>query len=105
MWWVICWPLSLLDLIVSLQENAMEEDSEDVKVLEQADSALQESLQSENVPGEMEGEQTWPTEEEMEEAEGQLTGGLTDFLMSMKHFYSSNTTITDIVIHVLAKFM
>lgn len=52
----------------------MEEDSEDVRVLEQADPALQESLQSENVPGEMEGEQTWPTEEEMEEAEGQLGG-------------------------------
>lgn len=69
----------------------MEEDSEDVRVLEQADPALQESLQSENVPGEMEGEQTWPTEEEMEEAEGQLTGGLTDFLMSIRHFYSSNT--------------
>lgn len=62
------------DLIVFLQENAMEEDSEDVRVLEQADPALQESLQSENVPGEMEGEQTWPTEEEMEEAEGQLGG-------------------------------
>lgn len=74
----------------------MEEDSEDVRVLEQADPALQESLQSENVPGEMEGEQTWPTEEEMEEAEGQLTGGLTDFLMYMKHLYSSNTTNTDL---------
>lgn len=53
----------------------MEEETEDVRVLEQADPALQESLQSENVPGEMEGEQTWPTEEEMEEAEGQLNGG------------------------------
>nr|XP_034305937.1 pre-rRNA-processing protein TSR1 homolog isoform X2 [Crassostrea gigas] len=55
-----------------VSENAMEEDSEDVRVLEQADPALQESLQSENVPGEMEGEQTWPTEEEMEEAEAAL---------------------------------
>lgn len=73
----------------------MEEDSEDVRVLEQADPALQESLQSENVPGEMEGEQTWPTEEEMEEAEGQLMGGLTDFLMSIRHFYSSNTMNKD----------
>lgn len=49
----------------------MEEDSGEVRVLEKADASRQESLQSENIPGEMEGEQTWPTEEEMEEAEGQ----------------------------------
>ncbi|XP_056000532.1 pre-rRNA-processing protein TSR1 homolog isoform X2 [Ostrea edulis] len=51
------------------KENAMEEDSGEVRVLEKADASRQESLQSENIPGEMEGEQTWPTEEEMEEAE------------------------------------
>ena len=50
----------------------MEDDSGEVRVLEHADPRHQESLQSENIPGEMEGEQTWPTEEEMEEAEGQF---------------------------------
>ena len=50
----------------------MEDDSGEVRVLEHADPRHQESLQSENIPGEMEGEQTWPTEEEIEEAEGQL---------------------------------
>nr|XP_022302874.1 pre-rRNA-processing protein TSR1 homolog isoform X1 [Crassostrea virginica] len=51
------------------KENQMEDDSGEVRVLEHADPRHQESLQSENIPGEMEGEQTWPTEEEMEEAE------------------------------------
>jgi pre-rRNA-processing protein TSR1 len=49
----------------------MEEDLVDVRVLEKADASRQESLQSENIPDEMDGEQTWPTEEELEEAEGQ----------------------------------
>ncbi|XP_069674603.1 pre-rRNA-processing protein TSR1 homolog isoform X2 [Periplaneta americana] len=42
---------------------------EDVKILETADPAKQVSLQSENIPDPMEGEQTWPTEEELAEAE------------------------------------
>ncbi|KAM9321008.1 pre-rRNA-processing protein TSR1 homolog [Gastrophryne carolinensis] len=42
---------------------------EDVKVLMKADPAAQASLQSEVVPDPMEGEQTWPTEEELQEAE------------------------------------
>uniref|UniRef100_F7FZN4 Pre-rRNA-processing protein TSR1 homolog n=1 Tax=Monodelphis domestica TaxID=13616 RepID=F7FZN4_MONDO len=41
---------------------------EDLKVLVRADPARQESLQSEVVPDPMEGEQTWPTEEELNEA-------------------------------------
>lgn len=41
-----------------------------VKVLEKASPSLQTSLQSENIPDDMDGEQTWPTEEELEEAEG-----------------------------------
>ncbi|XP_056414698.1 pre-rRNA-processing protein TSR1 homolog isoform X2 [Hyla sarda] len=45
---------------------------EDVKVLMKADPSLQESLQSEVVPDPMEGEQTWPTEEELKEAEDSL---------------------------------
>ncbi|XP_044139831.1 pre-rRNA-processing protein TSR1 homolog [Bufo gargarizans] len=45
---------------------------EDVKVLMKADPSVQESLQSEVVPDPMEGEQTWPTEEELKEAEDSL---------------------------------
>ncbi|XP_023230293.1 pre-rRNA-processing protein TSR1 homolog [Centruroides sculpturatus] len=44
-------------------------DSEDVEVLEKADASKQESLDSENVLDPMEGEQTWPTEEEIAEVE------------------------------------
>ena len=43
---------------------------EDIKVLCRADPAKQESLQAEVIPDPMEGEQTWPTEEELAEAEG-----------------------------------
>jgi len=42
---------------------------EDIKVLEVADPVTQESLVSEVVPDPMEGEQTWPLEEELREAE------------------------------------
>ncbi|XP_075710270.1 pre-rRNA-processing protein TSR1 homolog [Rhinoderma darwinii] len=42
---------------------------EDVKLLMKAEPSVQESLQSEVVPDPMEGEQTWPTEEELKEAE------------------------------------
>ncbi|XP_012405318.1 pre-rRNA-processing protein TSR1 homolog isoform X2 [Sarcophilus harrisii] len=45
---------------------------EDIKVLVKADPARQESLQSEVVPDPMEGEQTWPTEEELNEAKALL---------------------------------
>ncbi|KDR22360.1 pre-rRNA-processing protein TSR1 homolog [Zootermopsis nevadensis] len=44
---------------------------EDERVLEIADPVIQESLQTENIPDPMEGEQTWPTEEELAEAEEQ----------------------------------
>lgn len=50
--------------------NGTDEMEEDVKVLMKADPNKQESLQSEVVPDPMEGEQTWPTEEELQEAEG-----------------------------------
>ena len=33
---------------------------------------IQESLQSEVIPDPMEGEQTWPTDDELKEAEGAL---------------------------------
>ncbi|NWZ82026.1 TSR1 protein, partial [Poecile atricapillus] len=52
--------------------NGAEEMEEDVKVLMKADPSKQESLQSEVVPDPMEGEQTWPTEEELQEAEDSL---------------------------------
>lgn len=42
---------------------------EDVKVLQAANPAVQESLQSEVIPDPMEGEQTWPTDNELKEAE------------------------------------
>ena len=43
---------------------------EDMKLLARADPAFQESLQSEVEPDPMEGEQTWPTDEELRQAEG-----------------------------------
>lgn len=49
--------------------NGTDEMEEDVKILMKADASKQESLQSEVVPDPMEGEQTWPTEEELQEAE------------------------------------
>ncbi|NXG52133.1 TSR1 protein, partial [Psilopogon haemacephalus] len=52
--------------------NGTDEMEEDIKVLMKADSKKQESLQSEVVPDPMEGEQTWPTEEELQEAEASL---------------------------------
>lgn len=48
---------------------------EDVKVLARADPALQQSLQSEVEPDAMDGEQTWPTEEELRQAEGWFIRG------------------------------
>ena len=51
-------------------EDAPEQMDEDVRLLEKADPSKQESLQSEVVPDPMEGEQTWPTEEELAEAQG-----------------------------------
>ena len=45
---------------------------EDLKVLARADPILRQSLQSEVVPDAMDGEQTWPTDEELRQAEGKL---------------------------------
>ncbi|XP_004706929.1 pre-rRNA-processing protein TSR1 homolog isoform X2 [Echinops telfairi] len=50
--------------------DAVVEMEEDLKVLMKADPDRQESLQSEVIPDPMEGEQTWPTEEELSEANG-----------------------------------
>ena len=44
-----------------------------VRVLDVADPKKQETLQAENEPDPMEGEQTWPTEEELAQAEGTYT--------------------------------
>ncbi|XP_015356474.1 pre-rRNA-processing protein TSR1 homolog isoform X1 [Marmota marmota marmota] len=48
---------------------------EDLKVLMKADPDRQESLQTEVIPDPMEGEQTWPTEEELSEAKDYLKEG------------------------------
>ncbi|XP_017507080.3 pre-rRNA-processing protein TSR1 homolog isoform X1 [Manis javanica] len=48
--------------------DAVAEMEEDLKVLVKADPDRQESLQREVIPDPMEGEQTWPTEEELSEA-------------------------------------
>ncbi|ESO91202.1 hypothetical protein LOTGIDRAFT_105531 [Lottia gigantea] len=45
----------------------VEMNSEEVKVLDKVDPKLQENLETEVVPDPMEGEQTWPTEEELAE--------------------------------------
>ncbi|XP_078404437.1 pre-rRNA-processing protein TSR1 homolog [Cetorhinus maximus] len=55
-------------------EDPCAEMEEDLKVLMKADSRKQESLESEVVPDPMEGEQTWPTDEELQEAEDALKG-------------------------------
>ncbi|TFK00372.1 matrix metalloproteinase-17-like [Platysternon megacephalum] len=52
--------------------NGAVEMEEVIKVLMKADPRRQESLQSEVIPDPMEGEQTWPTEEELKEAEESL---------------------------------
>ncbi|KAL2765572.1 pre-rRNA-processing protein TSR1-like protein, partial [Daubentonia madagascariensis] len=48
--------------------DAVADMEEDLKVLMKADPDRQESLQTEAIPDPMEGEQTWPTEEELSEA-------------------------------------
>ncbi|KAM8818237.1 pre-rRNA-processing protein TSR1 homolog [Rhynchonycteris naso] len=54
--------------------DAVADMEEDVKVLMKADPGRQESLQTEVIPDPMEGEQTWPTEEELSEANDFLKG-------------------------------
>ena len=51
-----------------LQDDDTTAMDEDIKVLHKADPAFQETLISEVIPDPMEGEQTWPTEEELREA-------------------------------------
>lgn len=76
--WTDCWleldVFTAGDSALALQDdsvNGTDEMEEDVKVLMKADPNKQASLQSEVVPDPMEGEQTWPTEEELQEAEGE----------------------------------
>ncbi|KAH9632523.1 hypothetical protein HF086_004538 [Spodoptera exigua] len=49
-------------------DDTMEAEVTKVSVLQVADPAKQESLVSENVPNPMDAEQTWPTEEEIEQS-------------------------------------
>ncbi|KAM8976369.1 pre-rRNA-processing protein TSR1 homolog [Pelodytes ibericus] len=64
-----------MDMEDNHADNGSEMD-EDVKVLMKADVSAQESLQSEVIPDPMDGEQTWPTEEELKEAEDSLRGNV-----------------------------
>lgn len=50
------------------KSDAMDAELTKVSVLHVADPAKQESLQSENIPDPMDAEQTWPTDEEIKEA-------------------------------------
>ena len=61
-------------LITGRRENTdanMEESGE--RLLEKADPAKQESLVTENIPDPLDAEQTWPTAEEMAEAEDKMS--------------------------------
>ncbi|NP_001088282.1 pre-rRNA-processing protein TSR1 homolog [Xenopus laevis] len=62
------------DMEMSDEPATGSEMEQDIKVLMKADPSAQESLQCEVVPDPMEGEQTWPTEEELKEAEDALKG-------------------------------
>jgi len=53
---------------IKLRKARGDEDMEEVKVVDKADNDRQE-LDTENIPDCMEGEQTWPTEEELQAAE------------------------------------
>ena len=73
---------------------------EDMKLLARADPAFQESLQSEVEPDPMEGEQTWPTDEELRQAEGltpkhSITILDSTCFQSSIHSRESNTTPQD----------
>ncbi|XP_004857212.1 pre-rRNA-processing protein TSR1 homolog isoform X2 [Heterocephalus glaber] len=52
--------------------EAVADMEEDLKVLMKADPSRQESLQTEVIPDPMDGEQTWPTEDELSEAKDLL---------------------------------
>ncbi|XP_033213769.1 pre-rRNA-processing protein TSR1 homolog [Belonocnema kinseyi] len=52
-------------------ENEPMDGEVETKILQTADPSKQESLQAENMPDPMDAEQTWPTEEELKQAEAQ----------------------------------
>ncbi|CAG4976638.1 unnamed protein product [Colias eurytheme] len=52
----------------NVKSDAMDAEVTKVTILQTADPAKQESLVAENVPDPMDAEQTWPTEEEIDEA-------------------------------------
>uniref|UniRef100_A0A8D0GIX9 Pre-rRNA-processing protein TSR1 homolog n=1 Tax=Sphenodon punctatus TaxID=8508 RepID=A0A8D0GIX9_SPHPU len=60
------------DMVLEEEPVSGAAEMEEEKVLMKADPRRQESLQSEVMPDPMEGEQTWPTEEELKEAEEAL---------------------------------
>ena len=52
----------------NMKSDAMDAELTKISVLHVTDPAKQESLQSENIPDPMDAEQTWPTDEEIKEA-------------------------------------
>ena len=58
-------------MLIKDSEDGTTAMDEDLKLLARADPAHQESLQSEVEPDPMEGEQTWPTDDELRQAEGE----------------------------------
>lgn len=56
----------------NVKSDGMDAEVTKVSVLGVADPAKQESLASENIPDPMDAEQTWPTEEEIEEANAEV---------------------------------
>ena len=68
--------------------NAMDQDQQQLEtvVLHQADPALQDSLVSENIPDPMEGEQTWPTDEEIKAGEANME----KMMLESNPLFSSN---------------
>lgn len=69
--WLLCYWLVIPAFVFQTYATDDTTDmEEDLKVLVKADPDRQQSLQTEVIPDPMEGEQTWPTEEELNEANG-----------------------------------
>ncbi len=57
---------------------------EKIRILDTADHRLQTSLQTENEPDPMDAEQTWPTEDELAQAQGETQHVIHTFSCSEK---------------------
>eukprot|EP00842_Homolaphlyctis_polyrhiza_P004526 jgi/Hompol1/5074/HPOL_001296-RA len=61
--------ISVITAASTKQHEKMSDNDDNLKVLDVPDPAYQETLVAENEPDPMDGEQTWPTEEELAEAD------------------------------------